>query len=58
MLTPEGHFTFLLRFQAQFGTDDVAFAKQLAKEAKVGVTPGSAFGKGWRWLCSSVICLL
>lgn len=46
MLTPEGAFYLFARIPAQFGTDDVAFAKQLAKEAKVGVTPGSAFGKG------------
>ena len=49
MLTPEGAFYLFAKIPAQFGTDDVAFAKQLAKEAKVGVTPGSAFGawKGW-----------
>lgn len=46
MLTPEGAFYLFAKIPAQFGTDDVAFAKQLAKEAKVGVTPGSAFGKG------------
>lgn len=46
MLTPEGAFYLFAKIPAQFGIDDVAFAKQLAKEAKVGVTPGSAFGKG------------
>ncbi|MFR0550818.1 aminotransferase class I/II-fold pyridoxal phosphate-dependent enzyme [Limosilactobacillus reuteri subsp. suis] len=46
MLTPEGAFYLFAKIPIQFGTDDVAFAKQLAKEAKVGVTPGSAFGKG------------
>ncbi|OYS61799.1 amino acid aminotransferase [Limosilactobacillus reuteri] len=46
MVTPEGAFYLFDKIPAQFGTDDVAFAKQLAKEAKVGVTPGSAFGKG------------
>ena len=46
MLTPEGAFYLFAKIPAQFGTDDVAFAKQLSKEAKVGVTPGSAFGKG------------
>ena len=46
MLTPEGAFYLFAKIPAQFGTDDVAFAKQLAKEAKVGVTPGSAFCKG------------
>ncbi len=46
LLTPEGAFYLFAKIPAQFGTDDVAFAKQLAKEAKVGVTPGSAFGKG------------
>lgn len=46
ILTPEGAFYLFAKIPTQFGTDDVAFAKQLAKEAKVGVTPGSAFGKG------------
>ena len=46
MLTPEGAFYLFAKIPTQFGTDDVDFAKQLAKEAKVGVTPGSAFGKG------------
>lgn len=46
MLTPEGAFYLFAKIPTQLGTDDVAFAKQLAKEAKVGVTPGSAFGKG------------
>lgn len=46
MLTPEGAFYLFAKIPTQFGTDDVAFAKQLAKEAKVGVTPGSTFGKG------------
>ena len=46
MLTPEGALYLFAKIPTQFGTDDVAFAKQLAKEAKVGVTPGSAFGKG------------
>lgn len=46
MLTPEGAFYLFAKIPTQFGTDDVAFAKQLAKEAKVGVIPGSAFGKG------------
>ena len=46
MLTPEGAFYLFAKIPTRFGTDDVAFAKQLAKEAKVGVTPGSAFGKG------------
>ncbi|MBB1070641.1 aminotransferase class I/II-fold pyridoxal phosphate-dependent enzyme [Limosilactobacillus sp. RRLNB_1_1] len=46
MLTPEGAFYLFAKIPAQFGKDDVTFAKRLAKEAKVGVTPGSAFGKG------------
>ena len=46
MLTPEGAFYLFAKIPTQFGTDDVAFAKQLAKEVKVGVTPGRAFGKG------------
>ncbi len=31
---------------AQFGTDDVQFVYTLAKEAKVGLVPGSVFGPG------------
>ncbi|MRN07523.1 aminotransferase class I/II-fold pyridoxal phosphate-dependent enzyme [Lactobacillus sp. 0.1XD8-4] len=46
MLTPEGAFYLFAKIPAQFGKDDVTFAKQLAVQAKVGVTPGSAFGKG------------
>lgn len=46
MLTPEGAFYLFAKIPAKFGQDDVTFAKRLAKEAKVGVTPGSAFGKG------------
>ncbi|MBB1078327.1 aminotransferase class I/II-fold pyridoxal phosphate-dependent enzyme [Limosilactobacillus sp. STM2_1] len=46
MLTPEGAFYLFAKIPTQFGKDDVTFAKQLATQAKVGVTPGSAFGKG------------
>ncbi|MCH3922679.1 aminotransferase class I/II-fold pyridoxal phosphate-dependent enzyme [Limosilactobacillus sp.] len=44
--TPEGAFYVFAKIPAQFGDDDVKFAKALAKDAKVGVTPGSAFGAG------------
>lgn len=46
MSMPQGAFYIFAKIPAQFGKDDVKFAKQLAKEAKVGVTPGSAFGAG------------
>jgi aminotransferase len=46
MLTPEGAFYIFSKIPAKFGKDDMAFAKELAYQAKVGVTPGSAFGDG------------
>lgn len=46
MLTPEGAFYIFAKIPAKFGKDDMAFAKELAYKAKVGVTPGSAFGDG------------
>lgn len=44
--TPEGAFYIFARIPQRFGNDDVKFAWDLAKKAKVGVTPGSAFGAG------------
>lgn len=46
MLTPEGAFYLFAKIPAKFGQDDVTFANDLAFDAKVGVTPGSAFGAG------------
>lgn len=46
MLTPEGAFYLFAKIPANFGQDDVTFANDLAFDAKVGVTPGSAFGAG------------
>lgn len=43
---PQGAFYLFAQIPAKFGSDDVAFATDLAKKAKVGVTPGSCFGKG------------
>ncbi|MGN1280126.1 MAG: aminotransferase class I/II-fold pyridoxal phosphate-dependent enzyme, partial [Limosilactobacillus sp.] len=34
------------KIPAAFGKDDEQFARDLASQAKVGVTPGSAFGAG------------
>lgn len=45
-VSPEGAFYIFAKIPDQFGTDDVAFAERLANEAKVGGTPGSAFGAG------------
>ncbi|WP_099975069.1 aminotransferase class I/II-fold pyridoxal phosphate-dependent enzyme [Lactobacillus terrae] len=45
-LVPEGAFYSFSRIPSKYGMDDVEFAEKLANEAKVGVTPGSAFGKG------------
>ena len=46
MATPEGAFYIFAKIPTKFGCDDVAFAKDLAEKAKVGVTPGSFFGAG------------
>jgi aminotransferase len=35
-----------IKIPDRFGGDDVAFALQMAHEAKVGVIPGSVFGSG------------
>lgn len=44
--TPEGAFYVFAKIPAHFGNDDFNFALDLAKKAKVGVIPGSAFGAG------------
>ena len=46
MATPQGAFYIFAKIPQFFGLDDEKFARNLAKEAKVGVTPGSAFGAG------------
>ena len=46
MATPEGAFYIFAKIPTKFGCDDVAFAKDLAEKAKVGVTPGSFFSAG------------
>lgn len=46
MSTPQGAFYIFAKIPDEFGIDDVAFANELAAKAKVGVTPGSYFGKG------------
>lgn len=46
MATPSGAFYAFVKIPDTFGTDDVRFAETLAKEAKVGGVPGSAFGAG------------
>lgn len=43
---PDGAFYIFAKIPAKFGNDDLAFARQLAHEAKVGVIPGNAFGPG------------
>lgn len=43
---PDGAFYVFAKIPAQFGKDDMTFARQLAHQAKVGVIPGSAFGPG------------
>lgn len=46
MATPQGAFYIFAKIPAAFGSDDEHFARELATKAKVGVTPGSAFGAG------------
>ncbi|MCX8722020.1 MULTISPECIES: aminotransferase class I/II-fold pyridoxal phosphate-dependent enzyme [unclassified Lactobacillus] len=45
-MTSEGAFYVFTQIPAEYGTDDEKFALDLARQAKVGVTPGSAFGPG------------
>ncbi|USS86520.1 aminotransferase class I/II-fold pyridoxal phosphate-dependent enzyme [Fructilactobacillus cliffordii] len=44
VVTPEGAFYIFAKIPAQFKENSREFALRLAREAKVGVTPGSAFG--------------
>lgn len=46
MATPQGAFYIFAKIPQFFGNDDEKFARDLATKAKVGVTPGSAFGAG------------
>lgn len=46
MATPQGAFYIFAKIPEAFGSDDMKFARGLATKAKVGVTPGSAFGAG------------
>ena len=46
MSTPQGAFYIFAKIPDAFGTDDEAFANELATKAKVGVTPGRYFGNG------------
>lgn len=46
MSVPQGAFYIFAKIPEQFGDDDYGFATELAEKAKVGVTPGSAFGAG------------
>lgn len=43
---PQGAFYIFAKIPAEYGDDDLQFALDLAFKAKVGVTPGSAFGPG------------
>lgn len=43
---PDGAFYLFAKIPAQYGKDDVRFARDLAHQARVGVIPGSAFGPG------------
>ena len=43
---PDGAFYLFAKIPAKYGDDDFKFARELARKAKVGVIPGSAFGPG------------
>lgn len=43
---PQGAFYIFAKIPSSYGQDDMQFALDLAFKAKVGVTPGSAFGPG------------
>ena len=45
-LNPQGAFYVFPRIPKEFGLDSESFARKLAKDARVGVIPGSIFGKG------------
>ncbi|CAK1248962.1 Aspartate/methionine/tyrosine aminotransferase (AspB) [Fructobacillus fructosus] len=47
-LYPDGAFYLFVKIPEQFGNDDEAFALRMAQIAKVGLIPGSSFGKGGR----------
>jgi aminotransferase len=46
MMKPQGAFYIFPEIPVKYGTDDVKFCEELAEKAKVGLTPGSAFGLG------------
>ncbi|WP_105956465.1 aminotransferase class I/II-fold pyridoxal phosphate-dependent enzyme [Apilactobacillus quenuiae] len=46
MAMPSGAFYVFVKIPARFGKNDTKFALSLAKQAKVGVIPGSCFGEG------------
>lgn len=46
MAIPDGAFYLFAKIPAEYGNDDLQFARDLAHQAKVGVIPGSAFGPG------------
>lgn len=45
-MASEGTFYVLAKIPAKYGKNDEAFALDLARQARVGGTPGSAFGDG------------
>lgn len=45
-ISSDGAFYVFAQIPAAYGSDDEAFALDLARQAKVGGTPGSAFGPG------------
>ncbi|GHV97185.1 aminotransferase [Lactobacillus nasalidis] len=46
MAVPDGAFYIFAKIPEKFGSDDFAFAEDVAKKAGVGLIPGSVFGKG------------
>lgn len=48
LATPGGAFYVFAKIPERFGDDDLAFNLRLAREARVGLVPGSVFGPGGR----------
>ena len=53
---PQGAFYIFAKIPAKYGKMILQFALDLAFEAKVGITPGSAFGPGGEGYVRMFIC--
>lgn len=46
VIKPQGAFYIFVKIPAKYGKDDLSFALDLAKKARVGIIPGNVFGPG------------